>query len=131
MMARRFQVTVDGHRYEVEVSELPDTAPALVEPALRAPAPAPAVWGAAHAREGLAAGPRQASAGTIAAPLPGVALEVRVAVGDSVAAGDVLVILEAMKMENEITAAGAGTVETVHVVPGASVAAGDPLVTLG
>jgi biotin carboxyl carrier protein len=124
-MPRRFQVTVDGHTYEVEVSELTDTR-----------SPDAAVVKAAPAAESMArpaATETQASAsgGTVAAPLPGVALEVKVAVGDRVSRGDVLVILEAMKMENEIAAPTAGVVRTVHVVPGASVGSGDPLVTLG
>ncbi|MDA8200763.1 MAG: biotin/lipoyl-binding protein [Thermaerobacter sp.] len=128
-MPRRFQVTVDGHTYEVEVSELTDTRSAAA-PVVN---PAPAAESMARAALAPAKMETKASAigGTVAAPLPGVALEVKVAVGDRVSLGDVLVILEAMKMENEIAAPTAGVVRTVHVVPGASVASGDPLVTLG
>lgn len=128
-MPRRFQVTVDGHTYEVEVSELTDSHPAA------APVVKPAPVAGPLARPPVAPAPTESKAsshgGIVAAPLPGVALEVKVAVGDRVSPGDVLVILEAMKMENEIAAPTAGVVRTVHVVPGASVASGDPLVTLG
>jgi len=126
-MPRRFQVTVDGHTYEVEVRELTDGELPGPEVALSPPrvptsasaSPAPVVNRPTHA-----------PAGSVAAPLPGVALDVKVAVGDVVAAGDVLVILEAMKMENEITAPADGSVTAVHVQPGDSVGVGDALVTL-
>lgn len=62
--------------------------------------------------------------------MPGTILDVKVAPGQAVAEGDILVILEAMKMENEILAPNAGTVDTVPVAKGAAVNAGDTLVTL-
>jgi biotin carboxyl carrier protein len=62
--------------------------------------------------------------------MPGIVREVRVAPGDTVAAGDALLILEAMKMENEIRAALDGVVKTVHVTPDSTVSKGDSLVTL-
>lgn len=138
-MPRRFQVTVDGHTYEVEVSELTDASAPALKPASgpvaekeRAPGARPLVEKErAQPPARTEAQPAAAAAGTVTAPLPGVALEVKVAVGDRVSAGDVLVILEAMKMENEVVAREAGVVQSVHVVPGASVASGDPLVTIG
>jgi len=67
---------------------------------------------------------------TIEAPMPGTILDVRVKAGDSVAEGQILVMLEAMKMENEIMAPRAGVVDTVQVVKGASVNTGDILLSL-
>ncbi len=66
----------------------------------------------------------------MAAPLPGVVLELRVVEGDRVEAGEVLLILEAMKMENEVTAPVAGTVREVRVDRGSAVNVGDVLVVL-
>ena len=79
-----------------------------------APAPAPAAPGA----------------NTVASPLPGTILRVNVAVGQAVKAGDVLLVLEAMKMENDITAPGNGVVSAIHVASGATVQTGDALVSL-
>ena len=67
---------------------------------------------------------------TVLSMMPGIVREVRVEPGDTVAAGDALLILEAMKMENEIRAALDGTVKTVHVTPDSTVNKGDALVTL-
>jgi pyruvate carboxylase subunit B len=74
-----------------------------------------------------ATGPR---GGVVRAPMPGLVVRVEVAVGDQVAAGTGLVVVEAMKMENELRAPGAGVVTTVHVAAGATVEKGAPLVTL-
>ena len=71
-----------------------------------------------------------AGANTIESPLPGTILKVNVAAGQAVKAGDILMILEAMKMENEILAPEDGTVSAVHVQVGATVQSGDPLVSL-
>lgn len=68
--------------------------------------------------------------GVIRAPMPGLVVRVEVAVGDRVAAGGRLVVVEAMKMENELRAPGAGVVTAVHVAAGAPVNKGDVLVTL-
>ncbi len=83
----------------------------------------------ARAAEG-AAGAR-AGGGVIRSVMPGIVRDVRVAVGDAVQRGTPLLILEAMKMENEIRADAEGTVATVHVTPGTAVAKGDALITLG
>ena len=71
-----------------------------------------------------------AGACTVTAPMPGTILKVNVSVGDKVKKGQILLILEAMKMENEIVAAGDSTVATVNVSKGSSVNAGDVLVSL-
>lgn len=77
--------------------------------------------------------PRQAAAGgqrIVKAPMPGLVKAVVVSEGDVVASGQRLVVLEAMKMENDITAPAAGKIGKVHVAPGATVEGGKPLVTL-
>jgi glutaconyl-CoA decarboxylase len=130
VVKRRFRVTVDGQAYEVELEEL------LADESGQKAVTSPAHSGAAAPR---AAAPtperRPASAvggsGVIKAPLPGMVLDVKVKVGSRVTEGQVLVILEAMKMENEIVAPRDGTVEQVAVEKGSPVAEGDDLVVLG
>ena len=78
-------------------------------------------------RPSAAAPAAQAGAGTVPAPLPGNINEVRFSAGQTVKAGDVVIILEAMKMENEIVAPKAGTLTKIHVQKGAVVNTGDPL----
>ena len=68
---------------------------------------------------------------SIYAPMPGTIFDIKVAVGDNIKSGDVLVILEAMKMENEIMAQNAGKVLSINVNKGASVNSGDVLVAIG
>lgn len=120
---KKYNITVNGTVYAVEVEEAGGSAPAAA-PAAAAPAPAPAP-AAPKAAPAPAAG-----AETISAPMPGTVLDVKVTPGQAVNAGDVLVILEAMKMENEIMAPAAGTIDTVPAAKGASVNAGDVLVTM-
>ena len=111
---RKFSITVNGQTYEVEVEEI-GGAPSF--------APAPAAKPAAPA-----AAPAGAEA--VKAPMPGNILDVKVAAGQNVKKGDVLVILEAMKMENEIMAPRDGVVASVNVSKGATVSTGDLLVSL-
>ena len=117
----KYEVTLNGKTYEIEVEEgkaivLDERAAAPAAPA--APAPAPAV-------------PAPAGSGTpVNAPLPGTILSVNVSEGQHVKAGDVLVIIEAMKMENEIMAPADGTVTSVSVSKGQSVESGTALVYL-
>ena len=116
---KAYKVTVNGNVYEI-VLEVIDKAD-IKTPA--APAPAPAAPAAPVA-------PASAGATTITAPMPGTILKVNVANGQAVKKGDVLMILEAMKMENEIMAPADGTVSSVNVNAGASVEAGATLCTL-
>ncbi len=126
---RKFQVTVNGVGYEVEVEELEGGA------AASAPvrAAAPAAPKAAPAAKKPAAAPAAVAAGgeAVKAPMPGTILDVKVAVGDTVKAGQAVCVLEAMKMENEIPASKDGKVLQVLVQKGASVEVGTPLVTIG
>ena len=119
-----YNITVNGVAYSVSVEETAaGAAPVAAAPAAptapKAAAPAPA-----------AAPKAAAGAVTVKAPMPGNILDVKVAAGASVKAGDVLVILEAMKMENEIVAPQDGTVASVNVNKGDTVNSGDVLVSM-
>ena len=124
---RKFIVNVNGASYEVEVEEVGATSSAPVMPApVAAPATAPQAAPAPQA----ASAPAAPAGGTpVKAPMPGTVLDIKVANGATVKEGDLLVVLEAMKMENEIFAPQAGTV-TVVTSKGASVNSGDVLITL-
>ena len=117
---RKFIVNVNGNSYEVEVEEVGGVSAPAVAP-VAAPVAAPT------------AAPKAAAAPTggtpVKAPMPGNVLDIKVSNGQAVKQGDVLVILEAMKMENEISAPQDGTV-TVVASKGATVNTGDVLVTL-
>ena len=125
---RKFNITVNGKTYEVEVEEIGGVATVaapVAAPAAAAPAAAPAAPKAAPA----ASAP--AGAAKINAPMPGTIVSVNVTEGQSVKSGDILCILEAMKMENEIVAPCAGTVKQVIATKGASVATDEVLAVLG
>ena len=103
---KKYTITVNGTAYEVEVEDMGGavaSAPKAAAPKA-APAPAAAPAPKAAAAPAPAAKPVAAGAATISAPMPGKVLEVKVKAGDAVKAGDVLMILEAMKMQNEIMA---------------------------
>ena len=108
---KKYRVTVNGTVYEVELEELTGAAPA-------APA-APAAAPAASAASAAPAGGEQ-----ITSPMPGTILSVNVAVGDTVKRGQVLMILEAMKMENEIMCPCDGKIVSVNASKGAAVESG-------
>ncbi len=124
---RKFQVTVNGVGYEVEVEELEGGAAA----AAPVRAAAPAAPKAAPAAKKPAPAAVAAGGEAVKAPMPGTILDVKVAVGDTVKAGQAVCVLEAMKMENEIPASKDGKVLQVLVQKGASVEVGTPLVTIG
>ena len=127
----KYQVTLNGKIYEVDVTETDAVitsvtqaaAPAAVVPA--APA-APAV----PAEQAAPAAPTAVEGEKIISPMPGTILAVKVAAGQAVKAGEVLFILEAMKMENEIVAPHDGTVKQVLVNKGASVNTDDALAVI-
>lgn len=124
---RKFQINVNGTSYNVEVEELGGFSAPVAAPAAPTAAPAPV---AAPAPAAAPAAAPVANGTQVNAPMPGNILDVKVKVGDTVAEGDVLLILEAMKMENEILAPAAGKVAGVQVAKGASVNSGDVLVVL-
>jgi len=117
------QVTVDRIPYAVTFEALPGDGAARppVQPAAPAAATMPAP----------AAPAAQPGAGTVAAPIPGVIIDIRVKVGDTVQAGQVVATMEAMKMENNLTTPVAGTVREIHVQKGAEVGTGDVVMVIG
>lgn len=133
---KKFKVTVDGRTYSVEIEELGEIqAKQPMAAVVTTPAnPSPAVQGApAPAREDKAAAVTAPGGGggvTEIAPMPGSVLEVKVQIGDQVRQGDVLLVLEAMKMENEIVASQDGTVTKILVNKGDNVNIEDPLLVL-
>ena len=124
------KVSVNGIPFEVELKQPINPAKAISRPKVAAPAPAPAQAAAPAARP--AAPAASAGAGTaVKAPLPGTITTVNVKVGDKVNVGDTVVVLEAMKMQNNIEAECAGTITAILVNPGDSVMEGASLVTIG
>lgn len=136
-MLRKFKISIDGTQYLVEMEEVgapqPTPADAVPAPAAPAPAPAPAPAAApAPAPEPAPAPAAPAVAGSFAqtAPMPGTILDIHVKVGDTVAANQPVMVLEAMKMENEVVAEQAGIIASINVEKGAMVNPGDTLFTL-
>ncbi len=123
---KKYNVTVNGTAYEITL-EVVDAADVKAAPVAAPAAPALA---AAPAPAAPVAAPAAAGGETVAAPMPGTILSVNVQNGASVKKGDVLFILEAMKMENEIMAPCDGTVASVNVQNGASVETGATLCTI-
>ena len=123
---KNYRITVNGTSYDVSVEELSGGAAPAASPVAAAPVAAPAP--AAPAAPAPAAG----GAGSIkvSSPMPGKILAVKANVGDSVKKGPVILILEAMKMENEVVAPEDGTIASIDVTVGASVESGDTLATL-
>ena len=121
---KRYNITVNGKAYDVAVEEVDaGSAPAPVA-AAPAAAPAPA---AAHA-------PAEApvAEGTkVTAPMPGTILDIKVAVGDTVEAGQAVCVLEAMKMENDVNAPVAGKVLSINTTKGSAVETGAVLAVIG
>ena len=134
---KKFNITVNGKAYDVQVEEIGGAAPVAATPA-PAVAPAPAAVPVAPAAAPApvaetAPAPVSAPAAdaeVVNAPMPGTIVSVAVSAGQSVKSGDVLLVLEAMKMENEIMAPRDGVVAGVHVTKGESVDSGKALVSL-
>lgn len=126
---RKFNVTVNGTAYEVEVEEVAADA-ATAAPVASAPAAAPAPKAAAPAPKKAAAPAGAQGSVKVTSPMPGTILKMDLTVGQKISKGDVICVLEAMKMENDIPAPQDGVVASINVQKGASVNSGDVLVTL-
>ncbi len=121
----RASVLVDGTPVEVQIH---DRSAAAAKPAAPQPAPAPSPMAAAAAPTPKPAGGAGAPGDALRAMMPGVVTRLLVESGQQVAAGDVLLVLEAMKMENEIRSDRDATIGTIHVKAGQKVATGDAMI---
>jgi len=132
----KYKVTLNNRTYEVEVEEgkamLVDEyeAYAPAAPAPVAAAPVAAAPAAAPAAPAASAGAALAAGEVVKSPMPGNILKINVSQGQKVNEGDVLIVLEAMKMENEIVATKSGTVAQIVTAKGAVVETGAPLVVI-
>ena len=120
----KYRITVEGKTYEMDVELIGSNGapvqPVKVQSAPAAPAPVAAAPKAVSK-------PAAVSSGSVVAPMPGTVIKILKNEGDAVKAGDVVLILEAMKMENEITVPVAGTLASVNCTAGGTVAGGDVL----
>ena len=131
----KYVATLNGKKYEVEIERVDEYRPLDRGAQVSAPAPILAAAPAPKAAPAPAAAPKAAPAGAagavaVTAPMPGKILGVKASAGQAVKRGQVLLILEAMKMENEIVAPQDGTVATINVAVGDSVEPGATLATL-
>lgn len=129
----KFKVTLNNRVYEVEVEQgeaMLVNEYELAAPAVAAPAAAPVAVASAAAPAAAPAAGALAAGEVITSPMPGNILKINVAQGQHVNEGDVLIVLEAMKMENEISATKSGTVAQINVTKGAVVETGTPLVVI-
>lgn len=124
---KNYRITVNGTAYDVAVEEL--GAGAVPAAPVAAPVPVAAAPAAPVAAPAPAAGGAEGSV-KVAAPMPGKILAIKINAGQAVKRGDVIMILEAMKMENEITAPEDGTIAGINVAVGDSVESGDTLASL-
>ena len=131
-MTKQYTVTVNGTAYEVTVESVSGGRMASAPVARTAPAPVARAAAPVAAPAAPKAAPAASGSGeTVSSPMPGTILDVKVAAGQAVKSGDILFILEAMKMENEIFAPCDGTVSSVAVSKGAAVNPGDVLCVIG
>ncbi len=132
---KKYNITVNGNTYEVFVEEADGVVAAPAPVAFSAPVATPVVAPAAAPKAAPApaapkAAPAASGACKVTSPMPGTILDVKVSVGQSVKKGDVICVLEAMKMENDIPAPQDGVIASINVQKGASVNAGDVLASL-
>lgn len=133
---RQFNVTVNGHSYQVSVEEVsgfsaPAPAPVMAAAPVAVPSAVPAPVEAPTAAAAPAAPVAVEGGEKVMAPMPGTIVDVKFTVGSPIKKGQVLLILEAMKMENEILSPVDGTVKQLLVNQGSSVNSGDVLAVVG
>ena len=126
----KYKVTLNNRTYEVEVEAGQAMLVDEYEAYAPAPAAAPAPIAAVPAAASVSAAPALAAGEVVKSPMPGNILKINVTVGQKVNEGETLLVLEAMKMENEIAAPKAGTVAQIIVSKGAVVETGAPLVVI-
>lgn len=130
-MLRKFKIKVDGKDYLVEMEEIGGVPVVPVTPTVPVAAPTPEVAPAASPTPTPATSPSAtAGADALTAPMPGTILKLLVNIGDTVTENQPLMILEAMKMENEIVASKSGSITGIHVTQGQVVNPGDALITI-
>ena len=134
-MLRKFKISIDGTQYLVEMEEVgaPQPTPQDAPPAPAAPAPAAAPAAAPAPTPAPAAAPAAAApagAHVQTAPMPGKIVDIRIAEGAAVSANQCVMVLEAMKMENEIVAEQDGTIASINVAKGDMVNPGDTLFSI-
>ncbi|MBS5788030.1 MAG: biotin/lipoyl-binding protein [Clostridioides difficile] len=129
-MIKKYNITVNGNSYEVEVEEIGSEG-VQVSRAQSIQQSTPKMPPKEANNSASKLNTQSGGSGTVSAPMPGTINDVKVKIGDSVKKGQVLLVLEAMKMENEIMASVDGNVTSVNVSKGASVSVGDTLITIG
>lgn len=124
----KYRITLDGKTYEMDVEHLGANGAVIAPAKVAAPVAAPAAVAPKAAPAPAAAKPAaNAGSGSVVAPMPGTILKVLKKDGDAVKAGDVVLVLEAMKMENEITAPVDGAIASLSLAEGSTVGGGDLL----
>ena len=128
----KYRITLDGKTYEMEVELISDNTPVkpVAKTEVREPAPAEKPV-SVKANEPAVPKPAAGGAGAVTAPMPGTVLRIEKKQGDAVKAGELVLILEAMKMENEILAPSDGTVTKMNCEAGSTVAGGEVLFEVG
>jgi len=129
-MKRRFKITIEGESYEVEVEEITEAKPKAPTSTVKTPSVTPDAPPPADPSVTKPPPPKVAGEEVITSPMPGTVISIKVNVGDQVKVGDVLLILESMKIQNEIPAPREGRIKDIHVSEGQYVRRREPLIAI-